>query len=78
MPADPSPPRPPFRVEDVPWTEFSHGERFQIRYRALGDFGGCERIGTAIEELPPGKQSSPFISTCSKRSICGFSRGVRR
>jgi uncharacterized cupin superfamily protein len=60
MPADPPPPRPPFRIEDVPWTEFSHGERFQIRYRALGDFGGCKRIGTAIEELPPGKQSSPF------------------
>jgi len=49
----------PFRVEDVPWEEWSHGGRFGSRFRALGQFGGCAHFGTAIEELPPGKQSCP-------------------
>ena len=42
----------PFRVEDVPWEEWSQGERFGSRFRALGQFGGCAHFGTAIEELP--------------------------
>ena len=50
----------PFRVEDVPWEEWSRGERFGSRFRALGQFGGSAHFGTAIEELPPGKQSCPF------------------
>jgi uncharacterized cupin superfamily protein len=49
----------PFRVEDVPREEWSHGERFGSRFRALGQFGGCAHFGTAIEELLPGKQSCP-------------------
>jgi len=61
--SEPEAPRPiktPFRVEDVPWEEASHGERFGTRWRALGDHGGATRIGAAIEELAPGKQSNPF------------------
>jgi uncharacterized cupin superfamily protein len=50
----------PFRIEDVPWEEAFHGERFGTRWRALGAFGGAAHIGTAIEELPPGKQSNQF------------------
>lgn len=53
-------PTAPFKVEDVPWEEWSHGERFSSRFRALGAFGGCSHFGTALEELPPGKQSCPF------------------
>lgn len=53
-------PTPPFAVESVPWTEWSHGPRFGSRYRALTDLGGGSRVGVAIEELPPGKQSCPF------------------
>jgi uncharacterized cupin superfamily protein len=50
----------PFRADDVPWQEASHGKRFGTRWRALGDHGGATRIGTAIEELAPGRQSNPF------------------
>lgn len=50
----------PFHIEDVPWGSASHGERFGTRWRALGDFGGATHIGTAIEELEPGKQSNQF------------------
>ena len=49
----------PFKIESVPWQEFSRGGRFGSRYRALGEFGGCSHVGVAIEELPPGKQSCP-------------------
>lgn len=49
----------PFSTEDVPWEEFAEGERFAIRYRRVGDFGGATRVGVAIEELAPGKQSCP-------------------
>jgi len=57
---DPHDPTPPFAVESVPWQEWSWGQRFGSRYRALTDLGGGSRVGVAIEELPPGKQSCPF------------------
>jgi uncharacterized cupin superfamily protein len=49
----------PFSVEVVPWTEFSHGERFGTRFRELGEFGGCSHVGVCLEELAPGKQTCP-------------------
>lgn len=49
----------PFSVEDVPWEAFSHGERFGMRYRQLGEFGGCSHVGVCMEELAPGKQTCP-------------------
>jgi uncharacterized cupin superfamily protein len=52
-------PIPPFPVESVSWQEWSHGPRFGSRYRALTDRGGGCRVGVAVEELPPGKQSCP-------------------
>jgi uncharacterized cupin superfamily protein len=52
-------PIPPFSVESVPWQEWSRGSRFGSRYRALTDRAGGSRVGVAIEELPPGKQSCP-------------------
>jgi uncharacterized cupin superfamily protein len=52
-------PIPPFSVESVPWQEWAKGERFGSRYRALTDRGGGSRVGVAIEELPPGRQSCP-------------------
>jgi hypothetical protein len=30
----------PFSIDDVPWEEFEEGERFGVRYRSLGDYGG--------------------------------------
>lgn len=52
-------PVPPFPVESVPWEEWSHGQRFGSRFRPLTDRAGGSRIGVAIEELPPGRQSCP-------------------
>lgn len=49
----------PFMVEDVAWDEYSHGERFGMRYRQLGEFGGCKNVGVCMEELAPGKQACP-------------------
>ncbi len=49
----------PFVATDVPWTEFSHGERFALRYQQLGSYGGASHVGVCLEELAPGKQGSP-------------------
>ena len=59
---DPSAPPGPIASSDVAWTEFSHGQRFALRYRhlTLAAVGENYRVGVAIEELPPGKQTCPF------------------
>lgn len=51
----------PIATEQVPWTDFSHGEAFHIRYRHLSLAAGPQpyKIGVAIEELMPGKQNNP-------------------
>jgi uncharacterized cupin superfamily protein len=45
----------------VPWTEWTDVPRFSIRYRHLtrAVLGDNYHVGVAIEELPPGMQSSP-------------------
>ncbi|MFZ1106013.1 MAG: cupin domain-containing protein [Hyphomicrobiaceae bacterium] len=51
----------PVAIDSVPWTEWSHGRRYQSRSRVLSDTRKDGRkIGVAYEELPPGKQSCPF------------------
>ena len=50
---------PPFSIDDVPWEEAFHGERFGIRFRSLCDRGGGSRVGVSYEELPPGRQAYP-------------------
>jgi uncharacterized cupin superfamily protein len=57
----PIPPTAPIRSEDVPWTEFRHGDDFHIRYRHLTKSMGSQpyKIGVCIEELMPGKQNNP-------------------
>jgi len=59
--AAPEPPR-PFTAADVPWQEWSDVPRFAVRYRhlSLAALGEDYRIGVAIEELAPGKQSAPL------------------
>ena len=61
MPTDESPPLTPISSHDVPWTEWSEVPRFGLRYRHLtrAAVGEDYRVGVAIEELPPGKQSAP-------------------
>jgi uncharacterized cupin superfamily protein len=51
----------PISSRDVPWTEWSEVPRFGLRYRhlTLAAVGEGYRVGVAIEELRPGRQSSP-------------------
>jgi uncharacterized cupin superfamily protein len=49
----------PFSVDDVPWEEYSHGERFGTRFRQLGEYGGCSHVGVCMEEIAPGRQAYP-------------------
>ena len=51
----------PISSHDVPWTEWAEVPRFGVRYRHLtrAAIGGSYHVGVAIEELEPGKQSSP-------------------
>lgn len=51
----------PISSRDVAWVEWSEVPRFAVRYRHLtrAAVGENYRIGVAIEELGPGKQSSP-------------------
>jgi len=53
----------PFAIESIAWSDWSDGVRFGGKVRVLSDTrspGSRLRIGIAIEELPPGKQSSTF------------------
>src|SRR3546814_13012048 len=61
MPTEKIPPSRPIASSDIPWTEWSDVPRFAVRYRplSLAALGDSYRFGVAIEELPPGKQSSP-------------------
>ncbi len=49
----------PFSTDDVPWEDFSRGDRFGIRFRQLGEFGGCSHVGVCMEIIEPGKQTYP-------------------
>jgi uncharacterized cupin superfamily protein len=55
-----SPPK-PMSSQDLAWTEWSQVPRFSVRYRHLSRaaMGENYRVGVAIEELAPGRQSSP-------------------
>jgi uncharacterized cupin superfamily protein len=54
-------PTKPFSSLDLAWEEWSEAPRFALRYRHLSRaaMGEDYRVGVAIEELAPGKQSSP-------------------
>lgn len=51
----------PIATEDVPWQAWSEAPRFALRYRHLTGalLGEDYRVGVAIEELAPGKQTAP-------------------
>jgi uncharacterized cupin superfamily protein len=55
-----APPK-PISSRDIAWTEWSDVPRFAVRYRhlTLAAIGEGYHVGVAIEELGPGKQSSP-------------------
>lgn len=51
----------PIASADVPWQAWADVPRFAVRYRhlSLAALGESYRIGVAIEELEPGRQSAP-------------------
>ena len=51
----------PIASDEVAWTELTDVPRFRLRYRHLTGAvaGDAYHVGVAIEELPPGMQSSP-------------------
>lgn len=49
----------PFSIEDTPWEDYSHGQRFGLRSRPLGEYGGGSHVGVCMELLAPGKQTWP-------------------
>lgn len=61
MPAERTAPPKPISSHSVAWTEWSEGMRFGVRYRHLSRaaMGDDYRVGVAIEELEPGRQSAP-------------------
>jgi uncharacterized cupin superfamily protein len=61
MPPDVGASPKPISLRDVPWTEWSEVPRFGLRWRHLSSaaLGEDYHVGVAIEELPPGRQSSP-------------------
>jgi len=48
----------PFAIDEVPWEEFSHGQRFGMKFRVLSEFAGGSQITVCMEVLPPGKQAN--------------------
>lgn len=49
----------PFPIDAVPWEEFTHGDRFGMRFQHLSSYGGATQIGVANEILMPGRQANP-------------------
>jgi uncharacterized cupin superfamily protein len=61
MPTENQAPPKPIASSDVPWQEWTDVPRFAVRYRhlSLAALGESYRVGVAIEELEPGRQSAP-------------------
>jgi len=54
-------PRGPIAIESLPWQAWNEGVRYGSRFRVLSNSREDKRkIGIAVEELAPGKQSCPF------------------
>ena len=61
MPTEHRPAPKPLLTRDVPWQVWADVPRFGVRYRhlSLAALGEDYRVGVAIEELGPGRQSAP-------------------
>jgi len=46
-------------IEDGPWVEQKHGERFQVFRKPLSAIAGGKAIGASLYRLPPGKSAFP-------------------
>jgi uncharacterized cupin superfamily protein len=47
------------RISGDPWVEFSHGERFGMKFQVLSEYGGASQITVCMEILAPGHQANP-------------------
>lgn len=47
-------------VDQLEWTEQSHGSRFHVRRKQLGGTAGGKKLGCSLYELPPGCRSWPY------------------
>lgn len=47
-------------LDQLEWTEQSHGTRFQVRRKQLGGAAGGKKLGCSLYEVPPGSQSWPY------------------
>jgi uncharacterized cupin superfamily protein len=47
-------------LNQLEWTEQSHGKRFQVRRKQLGSAAGGKKLGCSLYEVPPGSQSWPY------------------
>ena len=47
-------------TDEVPSTDLSHGQRFQLTRKQLGQAAGARKLGCTLVELPPGKRSWPL------------------
>ena len=45
-------------LNDLPWIEFSQGEKVASAFRDAGRAVGSNRVGLRIQRIPPGKQAS--------------------
>ncbi len=46
-------------VEDLGWSEQSHGEKFGHRRKQLGSATGGQKLGCSLYEVPPGRRAWP-------------------
>ena len=47
-------------ADEVPSTNLSYGNRFQLTRKQLGMAAGARKLGCTLVELPPGKRSWPL------------------
>lgn len=49
----------PFSSDEPVWNDYGKGNRFGVRYKELGRFGGSSNLGVCMEIIEPGKQAYP-------------------
>ena len=47
-------------IDEIEWDEWTHGEHYGVRSKCLSDSAGGQAIATRMQELDPGKQSTPL------------------
>ena len=58
-PMNDAPHRPPIRVEDLPWEEWSEGAHFGSRYRRLSKAGGGSHVGVSFGSVAKATPCEP-------------------